>query len=180
MQYDEVTGEVIPRFNSMYGPGVKKTGQDLSRTKEPVYTEVPPYAVDEEGNFLNKTSFPMLVQTGEVDVQERIQSYADECDIYKILERFALSGCTDTSIINRVQGSFGDICDIPDNIHDFDLYVGGKLEELKKYDPSLVKLILSEDTSETALQQAINDYIVQKAKAIEPKVTEKKDEVQTK
>lgn len=171
MMYNEETGEVVV-FNSMFGPGVVKTGQDLSRTKEPVYTEVPPYAVDEEGNFLNKTSFPILIKTGEVDVQEKIQSFAEECDIYKILERFSLSGCTDTTIINKVKGTFGDICDIPDNIHDFDLYVGGKLEELKKYDPELVRLILAEDTTPTALQSAIDDYVARKAAAIE-----KKDEV---
>ena len=80
------------RFNSMYGPGVQKTGQDLSRTKEDVFEELPPFAMDSEGNFLNKSSNPKVLRVGEVDVQERIQSYANDVDIYHILERLTLSG----------------------------------------------------------------------------------------
>ena len=49
------------RFNFMYGPGVQKTGQDLSRTKEDVFEELPPFAMDSEGNFLNKSSQPKIV-----------------------------------------------------------------------------------------------------------------------
>lgn len=153
------------KFNSMYGPGVVKTGQDLSNTKEPIYKELPPYAVDEKtGEFLNKSSFPKLVKVGEVDVQEQIQSYADDVDIYKILERYALSG-GDNTIINRSVGTFGDFVDIPDNLHDFDMYVGSQIDSIKKFDPDLAKVILSEASSEADIKAAIDKYVLGKVNA---------------
>lgn len=152
------------RFNFMYGSGVVKTGQDLSNTKEPIYKELPPYAVDDKGNFLNKSSFPKLEKVGEIDVQEQIDSYADEVNIYKILERFALSG-GDNTIINRSVGSFGDFVEIPDNLHDFDMYVGSKIDDIKKYDPDLAKVILSEASTEADIKAAIDKYVLGKVNA---------------
>lgn len=152
-------------FNCMFGPGVVKTGQDLSNTKEPIYKELPPYAIDEKtGEFLNKSSFPKLVKVGEIDVQEQIDSFADEVNIYKILERFALSG-GDNTIINRSVGTFGDFVDIPDNLHDFDMYVGSKIDDIKKYDPELAKVILSDASTEADIKAAIDKYVLGKVNA---------------
>lgn len=145
------------KFNSMYGPGVPKTGLDYSRTKEPVYTEVPPYAMNEKGEFINKSSFPMLVKTGEVDVQEKIQSYAKEVDIYSILERFSMTG--DVSILNRSVGSYMDISDLPSDIHAFDEYVLHNIEALKKVDPELAQVILNEDSTEESIKNSIDKYV---------------------
>ena len=50
------------RFNYMFGPGVEKIGQDLSRQTEDVFEELPPFAMDADGNFLNKSSFPKLAK----------------------------------------------------------------------------------------------------------------------
>lgn len=159
------------RFNSMYGPGVEKTGQDLSRTKEDVFTEVPPFAYDEEtGEFLNKSSFPLLVKTGQVDVQERIQSYLDDVDIYKILERMAISG--DTSLVNRQVGFYSDISNVPNNIHDFDNYVAANAHALEKVDPALAKVILNVDSTEADIKAAIDNYASSIAKAKEEKKEE--------
>lgn len=155
--------QVQCRFNSMYGFGVEKTGQDLSNTKEPVFTEVPPFAYDEEtGEFLNKSSFPKLVKTGEVDVQEKIQSYLDDVDIYKILEKVALSGdMIESSPLTNVSKGLSDvdITNIPNNIHDFDKMVQSNLHQLKKVSPELAAVILKEDSSEADLKVAISNYI---------------------
>lgn len=151
------------RFNSMYGPGVVKTGQDLSNTKEAVYTEVAPFAYDNEtGEFLNKSSFPKLVKTGEVDVQEQIQSFKDDVDIYKILERVAMSGDTieTSSLVNVRKGlSDIDITNIPNNIHDFENFVGSSIANLKKVSPELAAAVLNEGSSEADIKTAIDNYI---------------------
>ncbi len=150
------------KFNSMFGPGVDKTGLDYSNTKEPIYTEIPPYTKDENGEWLNESSFPKIVQTGYIDVQEKIQSYADDVDIYKILERFAYSG--DTTLINRSHGIYTDVSNIPDNLHAFNEYVGSNLEALKNIDPDLAKAILSEDSTESDIAAAYNAAVEKKDK----------------
>lgn len=146
------------RFNYMYGKGVERVGQDLSRELEDVFEEIPPYAVDvETGEFLNKTSQPVIKKTGQVNVKERIQSYADSVDIYKILEKFALSG--DSSLINQRVGSFGDICDIPDNVNDFSKYVDGNIKELKKLDPSIASAIINDNISDSDLDKLVQEKV---------------------
>lgn len=150
------------KFNSMFGPGVEKTGLDYSNTKEPIYTEIPPYTKDENGEWLNDSSFPKIVQTGYIDVQEKIQSYADDVDIYKILERFAYSG--DTTLINRSHGIYTDVSDIPDNLHSFNEYVGSNLEALKNIDSDLAKAILSEDSTESDIEAAYNAAVAKNEK----------------
>lgn len=150
------------KFNSMFGPGVEKTGLDYSNTKEPIYTEIPPYTKDENGEWLNESSFPIIVQTGYVNVQEKIQSYADDVDIYKILERFAYSG--DTTLINRSHGIYTDVSNIPDNLHSFNEYVGTNLEALKNIDPDLAKAILNEDSTESDIEAAYNAAVAKNEK----------------
>lgn len=158
------------KFNFMYGPGVEKTGLDYSNTKEPIYTEIPPYTKDANGEWLNDSSFPKIVQTGFVNVQEKIQSYADDVDIYKILEKFAYSG--DTTLINRSHGIYTDVSNIPDNLHSFNEYVGSNLEALKNIDPDLAKAILSEDSTESDIVAAYN-AAVEKNEKNEKKEVEK-------
>lgn len=145
------------RFNYMYGPGVEKTGQDLSRTKEDVFEELPPFAMDDKGTFLNKSSFPKLVKTGQVDVQERIQSFANDVDIYHILERLIMSGEQLPAPV--CDGSIYDYSMIPDNIHDFQAYIDSSIGELAKLSPDLAKAILNPDSTTNQLQAALNSYV---------------------
>lgn len=166
------------KFNSMFGPGVERTGLDYSNTKEPIFTEIPPYTKDSEGNWLNDTSFPKIIKTGYVDVQEKIQSFADDVDIYKILERFAYSG--DTAVINRSHGVYSDITNIPDNLHSFSEYVGKNLDTLKNIDSDLAKAILNEDSTESDIAAAYNKSVAKKVaadKAVTDTKIEKKEEV---
>lgn len=156
----------------MFTAGVEKTGQDYSNSMEDVFEEVPPFAYDEEtGEFLNKSSFPKLVKTGQVNVQERIQSFLEDVDIYSILAKFAMSG--DESLLKRQVGFYGDISTVPDNIHDFDSYVTGNLATLKKVSPDLASVVLNEDSTEADIRAAVDKYASSIVKAKE----EKKDEV---
>ena len=156
------------RFNSMYGPGVQKTGQDLSRTKEDVFEELPPFAMDSDGNFLNKSSNPKIVKVGEVDVQERIQSFADDVDVYHILERLTLSG--ESLPQPLADGQVYDYSMIPDNIHDFERYINNSIGTLSKVSPALAKAILNSDSTEADLKAAIDAYVDEVKAANEKKV----------
>lgn len=51
-----------------------------------------------------------LVVSGETNVQEFIDSFADQCDIHVIIAKF-LNG--DNSVLNRSIGQFGDFRDCP-------------------------------------------------------------------
>lgn len=148
-------------FNSMYSKvGVKKTGLDYSRETEDVFLEVGPYAVDPtSGKVLNKTSQPILIANGKVNVKEKIQSYADSVDIYKILEKFALSGCTDTSLINNVTGSFGDFVNIPDNINDFNSLYNKSVKEMKALPKSIQQAVVNDSISTDNLNKLIQEQV---------------------
>lgn len=141
----------------MFTVGVEKTGQDYSNPMEDVFEEVPPFAYDEEtGEFLNKSSFPKLVKTGQVNVQERIQSFFEDVDIYSILAKFAMTG--DESLLKRQVGFYGDLSTVPDNIHDFDAYVTGNLAALKKVSPELASVVLNEDSTDADIRAAVDKY----------------------
>ena len=148
------------KFNSMYGPGVVKTGLDYSRTKEDIFTEIQPYAVDiQSGQFLNKSPFPILKKTGCIDVNEKIQSYASECDIYKILEKFALTG--DSTFINQRVGNFGDFCNLPDNINDFNNLMNKYFDTLKAQDKDVAKMILNDKVTTEEIIKLIDSRIAE-------------------
>ena len=145
-----------------YAQGVK-TYVDLSRELEDVFTEIPPYAKDEKGVFINPTSEPVLKKTGQINVQEKIQSCLDDVDIYKILERVAYSG--DEGYLKQVQGVYMDIGDIPTDLNDFDDYIRANSETLRKMDRDVAQYILSDDFTEKGL----NDLLESKKKVEEPK-----------
>ena len=59
--------------------------QDLSRETEDVYVQVEPFAYDKEtGDVINSTNRPIRIKSGSVNVYEKIQSYAADCDIYSV------------------------------------------------------------------------------------------------
>ena len=114
-EIDEATGEVIgdascdsqevdefKGFRSMWSNPYGSKMQDLSNEFEEVFEEVPPYAVDPAtGKFLNDSSVPKIISKGKINVQERIQSFEKEVDLYSILEKFAYSG--DQALLNARQ-----------------------------------------------------------------------------
>lgn len=130
------------KFRSCYTP-IEKIAQDLSRTHEDVYKYLEPYAVDlESGEILNKSSSPKLVKVGTINIYERIQEYKDSVDLYTIIEKALTSG--DMNILNRRTGSFCDIADLPDNIHDFNKVFDDKVKILGNLPNNVSKAILDD------------------------------------
>lgn len=56
---------------------------------------------------------PTLVKVGETDLQDYIQSFADECDVNRIVERYTNG---DASVLQRVQGVYSDVAGVPTDL----------------------------------------------------------------
>ena len=69
---------------------------------DPVYKKVK----DEKG-------FSRLAKVADSDIQQIIDSYAQEVDIKTLINRYANG---DTSVFNRAQGVFADFTNLPDNM----------------------------------------------------------------
>lgn len=56
---------------------------------------------------------PCIRKVGETDLQDFIDSFADECNINRIVQRYAAG---DVSVLQRVQGVYADYSGAPDNL----------------------------------------------------------------
>lgn len=63
-----------------------------------------------EYEYRTKEGIKNLVPCGKFDRQELIESYADECDVVKTIQKF-IAG--DTSVINPNKGTYGDFTNMP-------------------------------------------------------------------
>lgn len=155
------TGEIIKLpFRTMYS-GIEKTAEDCSDPYQKTYKELPPYAVDPETKkILNKKSVPILVEDEPFNIDEYIQSFKDDCDIYTILEKFALTGCTDQSLINKGVMSFGDISELPDNFNDLNEYFTEANKKLSSFSKDVATQILDDTVSVDDIQKELTDKIV--------------------
>ena len=54
-----------------------------------------------------------LAKIGESDLQDFIQSFADECDVNRIVQRYANG---DTTVLQRVQGMYTDVVGVPTDL----------------------------------------------------------------
>ena len=155
------TGEIINLpFRTMYS-GIEKTAEDCSDPYQKTYKELPPYAVDPETKkILNKKSVPILVEDEPFNIDEYIQSFKDDCDIYTILEKFALTGCTDQSLINKGVMSFGDISELPDNFNDLNEYFTEANKKLSSFSKDVATQILDDTVSVDDIQKELTDKIV--------------------
>lgn len=138
--------------------GVERTPQDLSNSLIPVYNELPPFAVDlDTGKLLNPSRDPIKTPAGFMDIQEKIESYRDECDIYKILQKVIVSN--DTSFLNRKVGTFADLANLPDNFNDLHLYVNSVGRDVE---PDVLKIALSDAMTSPQVLEAIGSYVNKK------------------
>lgn len=171
------TGEVKEiSFRTLFG-GSSRTKLDYSNPMQKRWKELPPYAVDvESGKIINKSSVPVLVRDEDFNIDEYIQSFKEDTDIYTILEKFALTGCTDTSLINKGVMSFGDISDLPDNFNDMNEYFEKANKKLDSMSKDLAKDILNENKSVESIQKDLADK-VEAAKVEAAKIEVKKEEV---
>lgn len=162
------------KFHTMYYQEAR-TGQDLSNEYEDVYTEIAPYAKDENGKFINDTSEPILKKTGRVNIQEKIQSFADECDIYKILEKAALAG-TD---LRYKEDQAVDLSAIPTNYNDYNDWIKRNYDFLSKMPKDIASTLLKDDFDIEAYNEAVkayNEKNVKKEVKEEVKSDDKKEE----
>lgn len=138
--------------------GVKKVAQDLSNSLIDIYSELPPFAIDlDTGKLLNPERDPKKVLAGKRDLQEEIESYRDDCDIYKILAKVAASG--DTSFLNRKVGTFADLAHLPDNMNDLHFYVSNLPNNV---DNDVLKIALGDAMTSPEVVKAIGDYVNKK------------------
>lgn len=89
-----------PRFRSAYSGSI--------RVNAPVGSPMQ----DEYGYEINSKGQKVLVKTGERNLYEEIQSYAEECKIENILKRVAIGDMSDF----RPDGIYQDISEIPNNL----------------------------------------------------------------
>lgn len=138
--------------------GIEKPSFDYSNPMEDVFIEVPPYSVDlETGDLLNKTPYPILKKVGQRNVDDIIQSYAYDCDIYKILEKVAISG--DYSLLNVRPGSYGDYLNLPDNLNDLNNYCNNLVAKNSNVDPGVIKAAINEALTGDELKAVISKLV---------------------
>ena len=142
------------QFRTMWSNPHGVAGQDLSNPFQDLIEEIPPFTKDENGKWLNDSSVPKYVKRGKINVQEQIQSYADEVDIYKILERFAATG--DESVINKNPGFYYDISNIPTNFNDFQAMLLSSSDKLNLFSKEMKEKILNgENISQDLLDSEV-------------------------
>lgn len=164
---DNDTGEVkevvsrVPKFDR-WNPKPRK-GLDYSRKLERQFVEVAPYAKDEKGKFINEKSVPVLIETDPIDVDAQIQSYKDDVDIYKILEKWMLSG--DNSLINpnghkawedMPKNQVYDYTEYPDNIHDLADSFDGAADMLNGVDNNIINDIVNTEKDSKDIASSIH------------------------
>lgn len=167
IEVKEDTGEVIEdnsytpgqgqvAFRSMWVNPYGIKGQDLSRETEEVFEEVQPFAIDPVSKkLLNETSQPKLISKGFINVHDKIQEFAKDCDIYSILERFAASG--DASLLNARQAGYGDVSELPNNLNDLAQFVNANFKALDSMNPELAKMVIDDKTTPEEIEAKANE-----------------------
>lgn len=90
---------------------------DLVEVEELVYDSFGVVQRDAEKNVLTvKVKRDRLVKVGETDVYAKIQEAKDDCDVYKIIDRFTAGDVT--ALHRKAHGIYADLTVMPDNIHE--------------------------------------------------------------
>lgn len=144
------------KFKSQFNNFTEKTSLDYSNQYEQTYVELEPYARNDKGEFLNDSPFPKLVPGDKINVQERIDSYFEEVDLYHILAKVASTG--DLSYLDKKAGFYGDISNIPNNYNDINSYFKNIGDEFKKL-PSEIKDLINSEVSDDEFNEGVNNYI---------------------
>ena len=158
---DNETGEVSvpkPKFKNMWTNPYPMPSLDLSNEFEEVFEEVAPFAIDAEtGKLLNPTSQPMIISKGKINVQERIQSYASQADIYSVLEKYAATG--DSNLLNARSCSYGDISEYPNDLNGYAQYCRAHLSALDEMNPELAKMVIDKNVSAEDIENKANEIL---------------------
>lgn len=115
----------------------------VSRKTEKVYLELPPHYVDPStGEVLNPTDEKILIENGEVNIYDKIQSFAHETDIYELLKKVESTG--DTSLLRqRPDVAYGDISKIPNNRNDLDAKLEKDISSASSLSPELKEAVVA-------------------------------------
>lgn len=115
------------RYEEGREPFFSESGEKLR--KQYVWTK------DEKGQ-------EVLQETAPIDIQQEIESYADECDIKNIVRKASFDPQFMKSLsegaLNGTEGDITDITEFPQNIHEYHRMIATiqanamKLEELQK------------------------------------------------
>lgn len=147
------------KFRTPYSE-IPKPAFDYSNPMEDIYIEVPPYSVNTEtGDLLNKSPFPIRKKVGQRNIDEIIQSYAYDCDIYKILEKVAISG--DNSLLNRKIGTFADYINLPDNLNELNEFCDSIVAKHSTVDKKILQAAINEALNGEALKDVISQYVTE-------------------
>jgi len=149
------------KFKSQYNNDYKYNFDIKHNLIIDIYKVVPPYTKDPKtGKFINDTSELKRVKSGSFDLDKDIQSYAKDVDLYSILEKFAVSGNTD--LINRSMAQYGDISNIPDNIHDATKQFNEQASKFDKLPNELKSKVLDDSISTDDLTKQFQEFMASK------------------
>lgn len=76
----------------------------------------------------------VLTPTNPKNTYLEIQSFADSCDINIIISKYEAG---DETVLNRVQGYYGDFSNLPDNIHDIYNLIHKARQDFERLDPTI-------------------------------------------
>ena len=130
---------------------------DYSRKTEKTFVEVPPYAVDDQGNFINKSKYYKLVPGKDVNIYDKIQSFKNDVDIYSILAKVQQTG--DLSLLNRSNPSFIDMAGCPDNLYDLYKWFQTEGKRFQKLPEEIKKAVSDPNLSTSGLNDLISDLV---------------------
>lgn len=133
-----------PKFRTMWSNPLGIIESDCSDPFAEIFEEVPPFTIDPKtGKFINDSSQPKIISKGKVNVQEKIQSFAKDVDLYNILEKFAYSD--DESLLHARACEYGDISELPNDLNGYAQFVNAHFNKLNELNPELAHMILDEN-----------------------------------
>lgn len=146
----------------------KFIGSDLSCEYNQTYIEIPPFTKNEKGEWINDSAVSKWVKGDKLNVVEYVQSFRDSVDLSKIIDLVSKTG--DTTLLNRRQGFYADITDIPQNQNDFNDKINNFIDVLSGIDKDIAKEVINGNMSNDEIYNLINTKYLQKS---ENKVEEK-------
>lgn len=101
LKVNKTTGEVS------YSPYSKFMHESVPMDNGSMIIQLYDFAWDDETRDFK------VVEAGKEDRQAYIDSFADDCGVYNVLKKYALTG--DASLLNARDGFYGDISDLPED-----------------------------------------------------------------
>ena len=124
---------------------------DLSNQYEDTFIELAPYARNEKGEFLNDSPYPKLVPGEKVNIQERIDSFFEDVDLYSLLAKVGATG--DTSYLDKKRGFYSDVSNIPNNYNEINSYYKNLASSFSKLPDPIKEMIKNGESIEKVFEE---------------------------